>query len=154
MNNTDKIEFISHRGNINGVIFDEENSPFYVEQAIKKDFSVEVDIWKIKSDLYFGHDFPRYLVSIEFLKKYEDRLYLHCKNHDAFEFLYESPFEIFWHTDEDFCLTTKGNIWAKPNSCKLNNRIEVQLKYDENFDTKNLLGICSDEIELYKKEAK
>jgi hypothetical protein len=152
MNNINQIELISHRGNIYGVSREEENSLLYVEQAIKQGFSVEVDIWKIRSDLYFGHDCSRYLVSLEFLQKYEDKLYLHCKNHDVFEYFYKSPFEIFWHIDEDFCITTKGKIWAKPNSCKLKNRIEVQLKYEKNFEMQDLLGICSDEIGLYKKD--
>lgn len=113
-------------------------------------YGVEIDIWKKGTNLYLGHDGPDYFVPLEFLKKYSNKLYLHCKNHDAFEYLYKENYEVFWHVAEDFCLTSKGNIWAKPNGCKIKNRIEVQLRYDKNFDTSDLLGICSDEIELYK----
>jgi hypothetical protein len=147
------MEYISHRGNIKGVSRQEENSPAYIEQAIKRGYSVEVDVWKIGDDLYLGHDSPSHLVSLEFLKKHARDLYLHCKNHDAFEYFHEDGFEIFWHTEEDFCLTSRGRVWAKPNACKIKNRIEVQLTYDKNFNTADLFGICSDEIDSYKKQA-
>jgi len=148
------MEYISHRGNIKGASHHEENSPMYIEQAIKRGYSVEVDIWKIAAKLYLGHDDPIHLVSLDFLKMHACKLYLHCKNHDSFEYLYGGEFEVFWHTEEDFCLTSKGNIWAKPNVCKIKNRIEVRLTYDKYFDTTNLFGICSDEIELYEKGIK
>lgn len=144
------MEYISHRGNIKGISRKEENSPSYIERAIAMGYSVEIDVWKKDASLYLGHDGPDYLVSLDFLKKHANKLYLHCKNHDAFEYLYKENYEIFWHTEEDFCLTSKGNIWAKPNACKIKNRIEVRLRYDKNFDTSDLFGICSDEIELYK----
>jgi hypothetical protein len=145
------MEYISHRGNIDGISRQAENSISHIDRAISKGYSVEIDIWKIGLNLYLGHDRPYNIVTLEYLQFHSQKLFLHCKNHDAFEFLNRSDFEIFWHTEEDFCLTSRGRVWAKPFSCKIKNRIEVQLSYNKGFDTTDLIGICSDEIELFKK---
>ena len=47
---------ISHRGNLNGPKPLMENSPAYIEIAIKKNFHVEIDVWIKKNNLYLGHD--------------------------------------------------------------------------------------------------
>ena len=47
--------FISHRGNINGNNF-LENNPDYISETIGKGFDVEIDLWVKKGQLYLGHD--------------------------------------------------------------------------------------------------
>jgi hypothetical protein len=40
---------ISHRGNINGRIEGLENTPNYIQDAIKLGYDVEIDLWIIKN---------------------------------------------------------------------------------------------------------
>lgn len=143
--------YISHRGNTNGASEDNENDPCYIENAIKFNLFVEIDIWKIKDEFYLGHDAPKYKINLFFLEKYKNFLFLHSKNHNAFEFFYKSGFETFWHSLDDFCLTSKGKIWSKPGGCKILDRIEVQLTYSDDISMSDLSGICSDEILLYRE---
>ncbi len=59
---------ISHRGNLNGVIVERENSIDYVEEALSQGFDVEIDVWDIFGSYFLGHDEPKYLVKKDFLK--------------------------------------------------------------------------------------
>ena len=45
---------ISHRGNINGRIPDLENSPDYIDAAIKLGYDVEVDVWFYNDSFFLG----------------------------------------------------------------------------------------------------
>jgi hypothetical protein len=44
--------FISHRGNINGADPTKENSPQYIEEALQKNFEVEVDVRFLNNSFY------------------------------------------------------------------------------------------------------
>ena len=54
--------FISHRGNTLGPDISKENSVDYINDAIKKGYDVEIDVWFEKENFYLGHDKPTYLV--------------------------------------------------------------------------------------------
>ena len=58
--------YISHRGNINGPNKKLENNPNYIKDAIKKGFSVEVDVNFKNNNFYLGHDKGQYKVSKNF----------------------------------------------------------------------------------------
>mgnify|MGYP005995747501 FL=1 len=51
--------FISHRGNINGIIKERENTVSYINEALSTGFNVEVDIWYKNKSFYLGHDNPK-----------------------------------------------------------------------------------------------
>ena len=53
---------ISHRGNLNGKIPENENCPDYIDKAIHSGYDVEIDIWMIDNELFLGHDGPQYKV--------------------------------------------------------------------------------------------
>ena len=55
--------FISHRGNLDGLNPDRENSPEYIDEAIKLGFDVEIDVRTKDGELWLGHDEPQYKVS-------------------------------------------------------------------------------------------
>ena len=57
--------FISHRGNLYGPNRKEENKIDYINEAIKKKFDVEIDLWFVKNNFYLGHDEPLYIKLIE-----------------------------------------------------------------------------------------
>lgn len=138
---------ISHRGNLNGIIHEKENSPDYIIDALKYDIDVEIDVWKINDKLYLGHDEPQYLIQEEFL--YNNRFWCHAKNYEALEFMLDKNIHCFWHENDTFTLTSKGVIWQYPSNIIYNNSIFL---YPEKFnvDLNNVKGICSDYIINYK----
>ena len=73
---------ISHRGNIDGIEPDTENSPEQIKKALDLGYNVEVDVWKTGDEIYLGHDAPEYKVDIlklefpanlKFCSAYNDR---------------------------------------------------------------------------------
>ena len=59
--------FISHRGNINGKL-SEENSPELIKHIIDLNYFVETDLWYIKNKLFLGHDEAQYPIEEDFFK--------------------------------------------------------------------------------------
>ena len=80
------MKIISHRGNLNGRFPEKENSLPYIREAILNGFDVEVDVWVINSQIYFGHDSPQYLITLEDLNKIKEKIWFHCKNLEALYF--------------------------------------------------------------------
>tara|TARA_R110000744_G_scaffold329264_1_gene434741 strand:+ start:110 stop:559 length:450 start_codon:yes stop_codon:yes gene_type:complete len=144
---------ISHRGNINGPKPHLENDPRYIFDALSKGYNVEVDIWGVDNDLYFGHDKPQYKVHVPFIS--DDRIWCHCKNIDAMITIKEinrkfGAYNIhyFWHQEDDITLTSQGYIWAHPGKQPIKNSIAVLPEiFKDNIS--QCMGICSNYIEEY-----
>lgn len=142
---------ISHRGNIKGSIVEKENHPEYIENAIKLGYEVEIDI-RYKNGLYLGHDYAQYKISINWLNKFKNSIWIHCK--DAESFIYVSNFKTFCHTLDPFTIVTLTDnnklLWIHDLSVKLNNFHIIPLiskNEIDNFDlslVKNVYGICTD----------
>ena len=148
---------ISHRGNINGKNEERENSPDYIDEAIDKDYDVEVDVWMEDGFLYLGHDEPQYRILQHWLEERVERLWIHCKNFEAMRwFTLIGGFNHFWHQEDDFTLTSIGAIWTYPGKELTPRSICVlpELNNDNSITMlpKELLGICSDYIINYKNE--
>ena len=74
---------ISHRGNLNGIIKDRENSPRYINEALEKGYDVEIDV-RVHNDKFFlGHHEPKYEVQKDFLLN--KKLWCHAKDIHALE---------------------------------------------------------------------
>ena len=138
---------ISHRGNLNGKKADEENSPKYIEKALKEGFNVEIDVWHINNNFYLGHDKPEFLVEKEFLE--DKRLWCHAKNLNALLNLSKINSIFFWHQEDDYTLTSNGFIWTYPGKKLTRNSICV-LPEINNINFLNCYGVCSDYIIRYK----
>ena len=143
---------ISHRGNINGNQPNQENHPDYIWKAIREGFDVEIDVWYVNGKIKLGHDVPQYDFPIELLENYYNKLWIHCKNLEAVSKLNKfdkigTRLNYFWHQNDDVTLTSKGYIWAYPN-IQCENSIAVMPP--ENYNLKNHIGICSDNIIKYK----
>ena len=107
------MKLISHRGNLSGCIPEKENHPDYIQIAEKAGHDVEIDVWHIKNKWYLGHDEPLYEVKYDFL--INRKFWLHAKNGDAFDILLRDyTANVFWHTTEDWVLTSKRYIWTYP----------------------------------------
>jgi hypothetical protein len=144
--------FIAHRGNINGPNHNNENKPEYLLDAISKDFYVETDLWKINDELYLGHDNPQYEIDINFLLNISDKLFCHCKNIEALEFILKNypEIECFFH-DNDLCvLTSKKKIWNYPGSQLTKLSICVMPERLNNDNVDSCYGICTDYPIKYK----
>ena len=138
---------ISHRGNLNGPKPKMENSPKYIEIAIKKNFHVEIDVWIKKNNFYLGHDEPVYEVNKEYLEN--KKFWCHAKNIEAMEALKNINATYFWHQNDDVVLTSNGYFWTYPGKKLLSNSICV-LPEQSNQKNFSCAGICSDFIENYK----
>jgi len=145
------MKLISHRGNILGPDKLNENKPEYVIDAINKGYDVEVDVWLDKDqNIYLGHDSPLYLIDKNFILKYIDRLWLHCKNIESlYMFIDKIPeANFFWHQSDDFTLTSKNFIWTFPGKMITPFSIMVHKSIiPDGWEKDNgVYGICSDFI--------
>jgi len=142
---------ISHRGNISGKDIENENRPSYIERAISFGYDVEIDIWLVNNKLYLGHDEPQYSLSIEWLNKWGNKLWIHCKDLSSLCWANQNikEFNYFFHDTDLATLTSKKIIWAFPGNQPLKNSIAV-LPEIFNDDISECIGVCSDEIQKYK----
>ena len=138
---------ISHRGNLEGKNEKLENHPDYIEEAKKKGFDVEIDVWFIKNNFFLGHDEPQFRVDSKFLE--DQKLWCHSKNSDALKELSKLNCHFFWHNTDDYTITSKGFIWIYPGKPVLKNGICVMPEKTKNINL-DCRGICSDFIESYK----
>ena len=149
--------YISHRGNINGKNIERENTPEYIDEALKN-YDVEIDIWFIDHWLYLGHDEPKIKTSFKYISDRSDKLWLHCKNFEALELYSDVGYinaNYFWHQNDDFTLTSKNYIWTFPNKelkelTKYSICVLPEISNYSPIDLKGCFGICSDFIEKFK----
>ena len=148
------MKLIAHRGNILGPNPLKENSPDYIDEAIRLGYDVEIDVRIVEGELYFGHDEPQYNVPMLWIVHRKDSLWIHCKNLEALENFSSSriDFNCFWHQEDDFTLTTKKYIWTYPD--KPHSSRSVIVMPENNTPKENLkdllalncYGICSDYV--------
>lgn len=133
---------ISHRGNLEGKNISLENSPEYIEKAITLGFDVEIDAREINGLIFLGHDAPQYPISNNFLLKYINSLWIHCKDISSYFYLKSlGDFNLFFHNNDDQVITSKGFLWAM-NYVKDERVILVDL--DSKQASVKSLGICTD----------
>lgn len=139
---------IAHRGNINGPIEGRENSPDYLLEAILQGYDVEVDLWMVDEQPYFGHDEPKYLVSQADFIRIAEKAWFHCKNVEAMAFLakFAQYLRYFWHQDDDYALVSDGTIWTNTNSATVASSVLVDIDLTSSFGYGNIYGVCSDYV--------
>jgi len=145
------MKIISHRGNLNGPNKNTENTIQSINNAIDFGFDVEIDVWYIDNILYLGHD-KDLLISDPNLKNYllenSSRLWIHCKNIDSLTYLLNfSELNIFGHSNDEYVLTSKHNIFCKPGEPTNKKSIIVMpeifpIYSEESFD--NCYGVLTD----------
>ena len=145
------MKYYSHRGNIRGPDSASENSPKYVESAIKLGFDVEVDLRIIGNDLYFGHDYPTFKVDEKWIDERADHLLLHVKDFKALKRIVDDChiWHFFCHHNDPFTITSKGYIWLHDINSIADKSCIVPLigeDHVESYPTTHLDGVCSDYI--------
>lgn len=151
------MKLISHRGNTKGKT-EFENSPIYILSARAAGYDVEIDVW-YDSGWWLGHDEPVYKISFDWINRYGDDLWVHCKNLKALHKLMNgdgqySNLNYFWHQNDDFTITSHKWIWTYPGKELTEISICVLPETSPSpYEKKKLMksgGICSDFIEIYK----
>lgn len=135
------MKLIAHRGNTNGRIPERENKPDYIDEALSYGFDVEIDVWVENSKIFLGHDYPETEINIQFLIKRQDKLWCHAKNLHALELLLDHKLHTFFHDSDEYTITSKGFIWAHPNS-KFSSRTICVM----GVPTRECFGLCSDNL--------
>jgi hypothetical protein len=143
---------IAHRGNIEGSNPERENDPEYIDEAIKLGYDVEIDLWSIEGVLLLGHDKPQYGTSQHWLNQRCNRLWVHCKNIEAIEWMNAvGSFTYFWHQEDTLTLTSHNHIWAYPGKQPIKGSIAVMPEI-HNDNLSECIGVCSDYIEKFNNE--
>ena len=106
--------FYAHRGNLEGRIAERENQPEYIDEAIAQGYGAEVDLWKVGDRIYLGHDDGQYDIDLQWLQDRKQFLLVHTKNREALDFCLRNKLHAFWHTDEDYVITTSGYTVGYP----------------------------------------
>lgn len=149
---------IAHRANLSGSNPEQENSPEYIDEAIKAKFQVEVDVRFIDKKWWLGHDGADYKVSLNWLAERSHYLWLHAKNFNALDKLVRidhsdgREWNYFWQQNDDYCLTSTGFIWTHCSKItKGKNSIATLLKQTDEIP-KGIYGICTDWPLKYKNK--
>ena len=142
---------ISHRGNIDTVNLERENTKSYIQEAIDLGYDVEIDVRYNNNKFWLGHDEPDHEVDIEWLTKRKNNLWIHCKDFLSLAKLINSDLRIFYHQDENHTIigNTKA-IWSHDIDDANHQSIIPLIDIDsvnsfKNFNQK-YYGICSDFI--------
>jgi len=146
--------FYAHRGNIYRAIPAMENSPDYIDTAIAEGWSVEVDLRKVGSTLFLGHDFPQYVTSLDWLTARQSKLLIHLKDIEAAKFLQKATsLHTFCHANDPFTMTSQGCIWHHDLSTSLTGIVPLlteQLLTASHWF--NCHGVCSDYVYNAQKQ--
>ena len=54
---------ISHRGNLNGPIKDQENNPKQIIKVIEKGYDCEIDVWYVSGEVVLAHSLKKMLIT-------------------------------------------------------------------------------------------
>ena len=104
---------ISHRGNINGIDFVQENTKPYIQQAIDLGYDVEVDIRYEDNNFLFGHDYGQYDVELQWLLDRKDKLWVHCKDFESLSKLIDTEVRVFYHQKEPLLSERELKSWKR-----------------------------------------
>jgi len=148
---------IAHRGNTSGPSED-ENSIDQILSALSEGFDVEIDVRYCEGNLYLGHDEPQEMLPTWLMDKFNNNLWVHCKDIDALYLvstLYPNS-NYFWHQSDDATVTSKGYFWTYPGKQLTDKSIFVlpETLTDKEYDSliiHNPYGICTDYPFRYEK---
>lgn len=125
--------WIAHRGNIAGPNAAKENQPEYVNEALRRDFQVLVDVWYVNGEWMLGSQSPDIHIELVFLKN--KSIWCHAKNTEALRMLESLG-------DKVNLFTYDGKIIMLPE--------KVEPTCTEEELNNNYVGMCSDYVYYYR----
>lgn len=149
--------YIAHRGNTDGPKPEQENSPEYIDKALSEGFYAEIDVRKgnMLGQFIMGHDYGEHKLPIEWFEARRGNLFIHAKDLETYTyFTREKDWNVFWHQNDDYTLTSAGMIWAYPGS-PLNEKticVMPETVVYSRVDLSQCYGICSDFVKNYRYE--
>lgn len=148
-----QIKLISHRGNIFGPNPDKENKVPYIQEALDLGHDCEIDVWLLQGNIFLGHDGSTEPLDLNFLKENSGKIWVHCKNLNALEYLISlKGINCFFHDSDDYTLTSHGYIWAYPGR-ELSPRSVCVLPERSGFKLiPPMYGICTDFVDRISKK--
>ena len=145
--------YISHRGNIDGVIPERENALDYIQEAIDAGYDVEIDLRMKNEQPHLGHDYAQYPVTEEWLWQRRERLWVHVKEYAALQWIFQRPLmqpvRYFCHESDRFTLVSNGWIWSHDLTNRMNSKCIIPLLSKESVESYNNTdfgAVCSDFI--------
>ena len=153
-------KFIAHRGNVSGRFVPDENKPERIDELNAKGVGCEIDVWYTQGSWFLGHDEPQHNVSFEWLMKSLPLRLYHCKNAAALDKLHLEcgrlgyEVNLFYHTVEDYAITSRGHIVVHPDQMCLPDSIEMMPELSKDrFDRLCPTVVCSDSETYLRKRA-
>lgn len=147
------MKLIAHRGNVDGICHQKENTQSYIDKAISLGYDVEIDIHRINDILFLGHDKPENKISLEWLIDRRKNLWVHTKNFAALAYLIDFDLRSFYHKSEDHTIINNCNLIWSHNLADANKKSIIPLlsMNDINSSYKiDVYGICSDFVSTLK----
>lgn len=149
------MKLIAHRGNVDGPQPKWENRPEHIMDAVEAGFDVEVDVLYSGDTLLLGHDFSNSrMANIEFWEFFYaniEKFWIHCENPSAlYYFLRKQVGNFFFHNDDLYTLTSRGDLWCYPGAPILESSTQKTVvacmpeKADPNWEFEVADAICSD----------
>jgi hypothetical protein len=149
------MKLIAHRGLTDGPNSAIENHPDQLMKATANGFDCEIDLWRVNSRMWLGHDDPMYAIDQEFLETFRFSFWIHAKNLEALQWLTTTiRYTYFWHETDSFTLTNNNYIWTYPGQELTSRSIAVLPEWnDPQFKNlnKTCYGICSDYVNEIKR---
>lgn len=139
---------IAHRGNYCGRIKEKENHPSYIAEAISLGYDVEIDVWLVDGEYFFGHDAPEIKVDLyKNILPIKSNAWFHAKNHAALAALIQLGLHVFFHDSDEYTITSKGIIWAFTGKPVNELGVAVMPEYTPGFKVpNNCYGVCTDDF--------
>jgi len=145
--------YISHRGNLDGVIPERENSLDYIQEAIDAGYDVEIDLRMKNEQPHLGHDYAQYPVTEEWLWQRREYLWIHVKEYAALKWIFQrslmQPVRYFCHESDRYTLVSNGWIWSHDLTNSMISKCVIPLLSKESVAAYNQTGfgaVCSDFI--------
>jgi len=158
-----KTTIIAHRANLYGPNPNTENTLEAIQDCIKRDIDMELDIWHKDGKFFLGHDEPR-LEFDPFTYNFGDSyVWFHCKTIQTIEKLLTNTFytaqkwynqyTVFFHDKDDMTLTSNQEFWTYPGRDLCVKSIAVMPEYVSHVYegtvlklmlTHKLKGVCTD----------
>jgi len=153
------MEFIAHRGLMDGPNKQFENSPEQIINALNEGFTVEMDMWSVDNSVWLGHNEPVYFINnrdfLEEIIEKRSNVLIHAKNEEVLNQLNNLDINIFWHDSDKYTISSWswliGNLNVPVLDAMLVNQPEMHPFFDD-ISHLNVL-LCEQYIRKYAMNA-
>lgn len=143
--------FIAHRGNLDGVFPELENTPKYIDKCLNNAFDCEIDLRMLDGIPHLGHDTPDYPITADWIRERKEFLWIHAKEYGALLWLMDNvpDCKYFCHESDRYTLTSNRYIWSHDLTNPPTDKCIIPLLSKESIESYGHTGfyaVCSDFI--------